>query len=161
MTTPIPGLPIPADASGIVLLQRYRSNQKLISARAAVAIYNLWLRLINPEHFSDGWKTLGPLINGIIASHYAAAAADAADYYANVRVVSGFRHMRVPGLAPDMAHIHSVTDAMGPGQFFHYLSGEQTPDDASAMARDGMRGAGTRMVMMGGRDTVTRATQID
>lgn len=161
MTTPVPGLPVPAAASGAILLGRYGRNQKLIAARAALAIYNLWMRLIDPAHFSDGWKTLGPMINGIIASHYAVTAADAAEYYANARVVAGYRHMHVPGQEPDMTYIGKVTDAMGPGQFFHFLSGDQTPDVASTMARDGMRGAGTRMVMMGGRDTVTHAAHID
>ena len=60
-----------------------------------------------------------------------------------------------------MAHIHGMTDAMGPGKFFHYLSVDNPADNASIMARDGMRGASARMVMMGGRDTVTQATHID
>lgn len=163
MTTPqraIPGVPLSADVSGQLLMRRYQHGQQSIAARAAIAIQRLWMRIIDPAHFSDGWGTLGPLVDGIISSHYSAAAADAADYYANSRVVSGFKHIGVPGLEPDMAYIHHVADAMGPGQFFGFLPdhGEQ---NASSMAADALRGASTRMVMMGGRDTVTSAVRID
>lgn len=164
MTTPltrtIPGIPLPADLSGQVLLQRYSQSQQSIAQRAAQAIVNLWTRIIDPAHFNDGWKTLGPLVNGIIATHYDASAANAAQYYANSRVIAGNAYMAVPGQTPDMAYINNVADAMGPGQFYHFLP-EQPADAASGMARDALRGASTRMVMMGGRDTVTATAHQD
>src|ERR1700747_2359178 len=100
MTTPlsraIPGIPLPSDLAGQVLLQRYSQAQQSIAQRAAQAIVNLWLRIIDPTHFNDGWGTLGPLVNGIIATHYEATAANAAQYYANSRVIAGNAHMVVP-----------------------------------------------------------------
>jgi hypothetical protein len=59
-----------------------------------------------------------------------------------------------------MSYIHHVTDAMGPGQFYNFLPNYEA-DQASGMARDALRGASTRMVMMGGRDTVTNAVHLD
>jgi hypothetical protein len=160
LTSAIPGVPLPANLSGQVLLQRYSQAQQSIAQRAAQAIVNLWLRIIDPEHFNDGWNTLGPLVNGIISSHYEATAANAAQYYANSRITAGNAYMAVPGQAPDMSYINNVSDAMGPGQFYHFLP-QQPADTASVMARDALRGASTRMVMMGGRDTVTNAAHLD
>jgi hypothetical protein len=59
-----------------------------------------------------------------------------------------------------MNYIGNVADAMGPGQFYHFLQ-ENDPHASSAMANDALRGASTRMVMMGGRDTITNAVHID
>jgi hypothetical protein len=160
LTSAIPGVPLAADASGQVLLRQYSQAQQSIAMRAAIAIVGMWNRLISPDHFNDGWKMLGPLINGIISTHYEATAANAAQYYANTRVISGFDHMVVPGQNPDMQYIDHVTDAMGPGQFYNFLPNYEA-EMASGMARDALRGASTRMVMMGGRDTITHAVHID
>jgi hypothetical protein len=165
MSTPnlastVPGVPLSAGASSQVLLQQYAQAQQSIAMRAAIAIVGMWNRMIHPDHFNDGWSMLGPLINGIISTHYEATAANAAQYYASTRVTSGFGPFTVPGQDPDMQYIHNVTDAMGPGQFYNYLSNYDS-EVASGMARDALRGASTRMVMMGGRDTITNAVRTD
>jgi hypothetical protein len=163
MTTPAPaaaGLPVAAPAAAGLVLSHYIQAQQAITARAALAVHNLWTRLIDPANFSDSWKTLGPLINGLIAEHYSMTSAQAVQYYTNARVLAGAGHIAVPRQTADMGYVGRVTDAMGPGQFFHYLK-ENEPPAASAMARDGMSGASTRMIMMGGRDTVTGATAVD
>lgn len=161
MTTPdLAGMPVSRAAGGQLLLSHYHQTQQSIAVRAAVAIRNLWMQIIDPLHFSNSWDTLGPLVNGIISTHYELTAADAAQYYANSRVLAGYPHMPVPGQRPDEAYIGNVTGAMGPGQFYHFLK-EQDAPVASAMAQDALRGASTRMVMMGGRDTVTNAAALD
>src|SRR4249919_2676587 len=156
----VPGMPLSAEMSGQVLLHSYSQAQQSIAMRAAMAVVGMWNRMISPDHFNDGWKMLGPLINGIISTHYEATAANAAQYYVHSRVISGFDHMTVPGQNPDMSYIDHVTDAMGPGQFYNLLP-DHDAELASGMARDALRGASTRMVMMGGRDTVTHAALID
>ena len=161
MTTPIPGIPVPAELSGQLLLSHYQRAQRSIAQQAAQAIYNLWLRMVDPEHFNDSWQTLGPLVNGIMATRYQATAANAAQYYANARVTAGFDHMVVPGQEPDLQYISNVADAMGPGQFYHFLGPDTDASVASGMANDALRGASTRMVMMGGRDTITNAAHHD
>lgn len=160
LASAVPGVPLSADASEQVLLQQYSMSQQSIAMRAALAIVGMWNRMIHPENFSDGWRMLGPLVNGIISTHYEATAANAAQYYASSRVISGFDHMTVPGVDPDMSYIHHVTDAMGPGQFYNFLPNYEA-ELASGMARDALRGASTRMVMRGGRDTITRAVNVD
>lgn len=160
LTMAVSGVPLPAEASSRVLLERYSQAQQSIAARAALAVVGMWNRMIHPEDFKDGWRMLGPLVNGIISTHYEATAANAAQYYANSRVVTGYGHMTVPGQAPDMSYINHVTDAMGPGQFYNFLPNYET-ELASEMARDALRGASTRMVMMGGRDTITYAAHVD
>jgi hypothetical protein len=160
MTTPIKGIPLSPEMQAQLLLSHYQNSQQSIAQRAALAIYNLWLRMIDPEHFNDGWNRLDPLVKGIMATHYSATAANAAQYYANARVTAGYDHFAVPGSQPDMNYIGNVADAMGPGQFYHFLQ-ENDPHASSAMANDALRGASTRMVMMGGRDTITNAVHID
>lgn len=160
LTRAVQGVPISVEASGQVLLQHYSQTQQSIAMRAALAIVGMWNRIIRPEQFSDGWKMLGPLVNGIISTHYEATAANAAQYYVHSRIISGFEHMAVPGQDPDMSYINHVTDAMGPGQFYNFLP-DYDAEAASGMARDALRGASTRMVMRGGRDTVTRAVHVD
>lgn len=155
-----PALPVPDAEAGDLLLAHYGTAQRTVAARAALAVYNLWMQIIDPFHFSDSWEKLNPLVNGIISTHYDMTAAQAAQYYANSRVLAGGTHMHVPGASPDMQYIDKVANIMGPGQFFHFLK-EQDETASASMANDALRGATTRMVMMGGRDTVTGAAAID
>jgi hypothetical protein len=138
----------------------YRNTQQAIATRAALAIYNLWMRLIDPEHFSDTWKNYNPVVNGIIDTHYRMTAANAAQYYTASRVVAGNPHIAVPAVRLDQDYLNKETNIMGPGQFYHFLK-ENDADTSSGMARDALRGAGARIVMNGGRDTVTKATASD
>jgi len=162
MTTPqpVPGLPVSPETSTTLLLAHYRNTQQTIAQRAAIAIHNLWMQLIDPAHFSDSWKRYNPVVNGIIDTHYNMTAANAAQYYANSRVVAGNPHFQVPGVRLDQAYLDKMTNMMGQGQFYHFLK-EESPDVASGMARDALRGAGTRMIMNGGRETVTQAASGD
>jgi hypothetical protein len=160
MTTPVSGLPVGRTVSGQLILQRYQVNQQHIATRVAVAIHNLWLRIITPAVFEQSWETLNPIANGIISTHYEMAAADAAQYYTMSRIIAAFPHIDVPGLQPDEEYINRVVNAMGLGQYRHFIK-NYSPEDSSAKAQDALRGASTRMVMMGGRDTIVRAAKID
>lgn len=156
MTTPlIPGMPVPSRAASGLLLARYQNRQGMIAVRAATAIVNLWNRYVVPRQFAETWKGLSPLIQGVVATHYDMTASEAAQYYGASRVVAGFKPYRVPGAELDLDYLARVVNSMGAGQFSHYLK-EAEPDAASAMARDGLRGAGTRMVLKGGRETITQ-----
>lgn len=160
MTTPVQGLPVSRAVSSQLLLAHYRNTQQSITDRAALAIVNLWMRLIDPTRFSETWSNYNPVVNGIIDTHYNMTAANAAQYYAASRVVAGNPHITVPGVSLDQDYLNKVTNMMGPGQFYHFLK-DNEPDAASTMARDSLRGAGTRLVMNGGRDTVTQAATGD
>ena len=146
---------MPADAFGQVLLQQCagqqrsraccRGNRRHVEQDDSPRPFQRWL--------ADALRSRSP-------AHYDATAANAAQYYVNSRVIAGLDHVSVPGQDPDMSYISHVTDAMGPGQFYNFLPNYDA-DAASSMARDALRGAGTRMVMMGGRDTVTHAVRTD
>jgi len=159
MTTP--ALPVSRVAASQLLLQHYHATQRTIAQRAAFAVRQLWLSLIDPLHFSDSWNRLGPIVNGVISTHYEMTAADAAQYYANTRVLAGLPHLPVPGQRPDETYIGNVTGAMGPGQFFHFLGENNDANLSSTMANNALQGATSRMVMLGGRDTVTTAAALD
>jgi hypothetical protein len=168
MTTPqdvapaglVAGLPVGPATSAQLLLSHYRNTQQTIAQQAALAIYNLWMQIIDPAHFSETWTRLNPVVNGIIDTHYDMTAANAAEYYGASRVTAGNPAARVPGVTLDPAYLNKETNIMGQGQFYHYLK-ENDPETASAMARDGLRGTGVRLVMNGGRDTVTQAARND
>jgi hypothetical protein len=160
MTTPVPGLPPSRAASSAILLSRYRSTQATIAERVANAIVGLWNHVINPAKFAETWEQLNPVVQGIIETHYQMSAAEAAQFYANSRVLAGFPAVHVPGKDLAADYLDRVVQSMGQGQFFHYLK-EAEPDQASTMARDGLRGAGTRMTLLGGRDTITQAAVND
>ncbi len=151
----VPGRPVPPRAASGLLLAQYQKRQGTIAVRAAVAIVNLWNRYIIPGQFSETWNSLSPLIQGVIATHYDMTAAEAAQYYRAARMTAGFKPYRVPGAELDLEYLARVVNSMGAGQFGHYLK-EAEPDTASTMARDGLRGAGTRMVLKGGRETITQ-----
>lgn len=156
----IPGLPVPPGAAPGLLLGQYRTAQAAVAVRAALAIVQLWNRYVVPARFMDSWNQLGPLINGIIATHYSASAASAAQFYGHSRVVAGYPAYPVPGASLDQEYLNRVTGSMGPGQFFHFIK-EEDPETASGMAQDALRGAGTRMVLKGGRDTIVQAAGED
>ena len=161
MSTPlIPGLPVPPKAASGLLLARYRQRQEAIAVRAAMAIVNLWNRYIAPEQFAESWNALNPLVQGVIATHYDMTAAEAAQYYGAARLVAGFRPAPVPGADLDPEYLARVVGSMGSGMYRHYLK-DAEPAQASVMARDGLRGAGTRMVLLGGRETITKAATQD
>ena len=162
MTTPaIPGLPATRAASGPILLSRYQGQQSAVALRAAQAIYNLWLQLVHPDSFKADWAQLEPLANGIVNTHYDMASASAAQYYSASRVIAGNNYLNVPGVKPDEAYISKVLGIMGPGMYQHYLNENNPPDNAATMTADGLKGAATRLVLAGGRDTVTGTTHQD
>jgi len=161
MSTPaIPGLPVGKTAGGQILLSRYQRNQQALAARVAAAVQALWNQLFNPANSSQSWDQLEPILTGIVTQNYGLTAADAAQYYSASRVVAGNSYLAVPGQMPDEAYINKVLNIMGPGQFAHYLK-DQPEDNAATMAGDGLRGAATRLVLAGGRDTITGTTPID
>jgi hypothetical protein len=156
----IPGLPVSRAASGPILLSRYQNQQSAVALRAAQAIYNLWLQLVHPESVNAGWSQFEPLANGIVNTHYNMTAASAAEYYSASRVVAGNTYLNVPGVQPDEAYIAKVLNIMGPGMYAHYAK-DNPPENASTMAANGLKGSVTRLVLMGGRDTVTGTSQQD
>lgn len=155
-----PGLPVSRAAGSAALLNRYRSNQALIATRVALAIVNLWDRVINPAKFAESWDGLSPLVQGMIEQHYNMSAAEAAQYYGSSRVMAGYPAVPVPGVSLRPGYLQTVVQSMGAGQFFHYLKEADAPE-AATMARDGLRGAATRMTLLGGRDTITQAAVND
>lgn len=161
MTTPaVPGLPVPRAAAGSLLLSRYQQTQQSIAVQAALAIVRLWERYVVPRSFADSWAQLNPLVQGIVSTHYDMTAANAAQYYGHARIMAGYPVLPVPGASLDTAQLSTVINSQGAGQFFHYLK-EEDADTAAGMAQDSLRGASTRLVLMGGRDTITRASGMD
>jgi hypothetical protein len=135
-------------------------DQQLIANRVAASVAAMWNAMVDPANFSDSWRRLAPVVNGIIDMHYQMSAADASQYYGLSRAVGGYSGTTVPGTYLDNGYLSHVVNVMGNGQFYHFLK-ENEAVDASVMARDALCGSAVRLVMNGGRDTVTRAAYHD
>jgi hypothetical protein len=157
----MPGLPVPAGQSSALLFGRYRGNQYAIGHRVEAAIGGLWAQMIDPAHFNDSWHRLEPLISGIVDTHHDMSAADAAEYYSLSRAVAGFYGATVPGVTLSDEYRSHVINVMGVGQFFHFLGDGDDAPTASVKALDALKGASSRLVMNGGRDTVLKAASSD
>jgi hypothetical protein len=156
----VPGLPVGPELGGQLLFSNYRNTQQAIATQAATAIHNLWTQMIDPAKFNDTWTRLDPVVSGIVDTHYGMTAANAAEYYGTSRVLADNPAVRVPGVTLDPAYLAKEISIMGEAQFYHYLK-DNEPDAAAAMTRDGLAGTGIRLVMNGGRDTITQAAQND
>jgi hypothetical protein len=97
---------------------------------------------------------------GVISRHYGAAAADAASFYQNARVMAGPGYLSVPGVDLDPAYAQRVMNSMSAGTFFHQVK-QVDSQEASSIANRALQGAGTRLVLQGSRDTVTKAAIAD
>jgi hypothetical protein len=120
----------------------------------------MWTQMVDPLHFSDSWRRLEPIVQGIVDTHYQMSAADASQYYGLSRAIAGFYGGPIPGSNIDPGYLSHVVNVMGNGQFYHFLKDEDAAN-ASVMARDALSGSAVRLVMNGGRDTVTRAAYHD
>jgi hypothetical protein len=157
----VPGASIPDTVAGMYLLDNYAQTQQAVANQAASTVDNLWQSYIVPASFNDSWNAIAPLVNQIVSAHYGASAVSASAYYSHSRIVAGFKPRTVRPAQPDADYISAVTDIMGPGKFFQYLGNGADDSAASEMARNGFQGAATRVVMKGGRDTVTDAATRD
>lgn len=157
----IPKTAYQISAQGQVLLNYYQANQQAIAQQVAQDVYNIWGRYVNHDKFMQGWGAVNDLIQQSINQFFKAAEANSARFYGSSRAVSGFGHIEVPGITLDPKYLDSVTQIMGPGQFFNHLENNNDAQVASDMTRDGMQGSAQRLVLNGGRDTITNVSTQD
>jgi len=152
---------IAPDASA-VLTGAYQDNQAALGNYVTTAIRSIWAQHIDPENFSGSWRDIGPVVKVIVAQHYAASAADAADYYRNMHVVNGLRLPAVRDSILNAGHLNRMAGAVANGNFYHQLNTQKVdPARASEIARNVMSGAGARFALQGGRSTVMAAVAND
>jgi hypothetical protein len=134
----------------------YRSRQFAIANHAQTGIQNLWQHYIDPRHFADSWNALRPTLFGLISQQYDVSAANAANFYQNARVTAGLDYLHLPGTDLDSQYAERVMESMGPGTFFHQAK-ELDSEEASQIASRAVQGAGTRLVLQGSRNTITKS----
>jgi hypothetical protein len=155
-----PGLPISDSQSSALLFGRYHNNQGVIAQHVTDSIKAMWTQIVDPYHFSDSWRRLEPIVEGIVDTHYSMSSADASQYYGLSRASIGLLGGNVPSGNIDQGYLSHVVNVMGNGQFYHFLKNEEAPN-ASVMARDALSGSAVRLVMNGGRNTVIQAAHHD
>jgi len=161
VTFGVPHTEFQVSQNGQILLNYYQVSQQAIAQHAVDLIFHAWDSYINYEHFMKGWDLASDLIKTIITGYYEASSAHGAEYYANARALEGFRPITIPGAILDDEQLDKVTQAMGPGSFFSHLNNDNDAQAAGVMARDDLGGASARLVMNGGRATVTNAAVND
>jgi hypothetical protein len=161
VTFGVPHTEFQVSQNGQILLNYYQVSQQAIAQHAVDLIFHTWDNYINYEHFMKGWDVAKELIKTIIEGYYNAASAHAAEYYANARAIEGFRPIAIPDVPLDGEQLDKVTQAMGPGSFFSHLDNGNDTQASGLMARDDIGGASVRLVMNGGRATVTNAAVND
>jgi hypothetical protein len=154
-------IPVPAKQASDLLFDMYQGHQKLIAARASAAIGSFWLSIIDPAYFSDTWTRFSPILRGIIDTHYQMSAADASNYYGLSRAVAGFVGPNVPGSDLAGGYLETITDKVGKGSFYRQIDSGKSVAAASEIARRGLMGTSVRVVLNGGRNTVTNAAAGD
>ena len=140
----------------------FQRSQGALSDYVGNSIRAMWDQHINPDQFSNSWKDLGPVVKTLIAQHFDASAANAADYYRNLSVVNG---MPLPNVRPARfsgQHLNRMAGSVANGTFYHQLNTKGVePSRAAEIARNTMSGAGARFALNGARNTVTSAVAAD
>jgi hypothetical protein len=154
-------IPVSDKQASDLLFSMYQGHQKMIAARVSAAIGSFWLSMIDPAYFGDTWNRFNPIVRGIIDTHYQMCAADASNYYGLSRAVAGFYGPTVPGSYLGSGYLETLTDKAGKGSFYQHIDSGKTVAVASEMARRGLMGASVRVVLNGGRNTVTNAAAGD
>lgn len=161
VTFGVPHTSFQVSQNGQIMLNYYQVSQQAIAQHAVDLIFHAWDDHINVEHFMEGWDTAKDLIKTIIEAYHGASSAHAVDYYTSARALEGFRPITIPSVPLDSEQLDKVTQAMGPGSFFGHIANGNDELASGAMARDDIGGASARLVMNGGRATVTHASVID
>jgi hypothetical protein len=144
------------------LITDFQVSQSAVGDYVANSIRAMWDQHIDPDNFSDSWKDLGPVIKTLIAQHYEASAAHAADFYRNLTVVHDMPFPRVLPAKFSGDHVNHMAGSVANGTFYHQLNTKGLePARASEIARNTMSGAGARFALNGARNTVTAAVEAD
>ena len=156
---PRPGLPLPSATSLAFLAYAFRRRQIALASHTARGIDALWRQHMDPSHAADSWRGLNDLIAGFVDQQFRASAADATNFYAQSRVMAGFGHRAVSPVELDQRYLERVLGSQSMGTFFHQVKSADT-EVASEVANRALQGAGARLALKGGRDTI-RQTSID
>jgi hypothetical protein len=157
---PVPGVPLAGPMAMVMLLRAYRDRQKALARSTADGIGNLWQAHMRPDDFAGSWRGLKPLISGLIENHFDASAAEAARTYQMARVLSDYSYVPIPGQKLDPVQLERSMGTMAGGTFFRRID-ELGVDGASARASEALQGAGTRLTLRGGRQTMVEAANSD
>lgn len=152
--------PLPGDVSLLTLQQLYRQRQIAIAMATTRAISALWARHMRPERMADSWGALRDTVLRLIQQYWDAAAADSASFYRNMRVLSGFPSTRVPMVELPREELIKVADSQAMGTFFHNIKTMPEPEAADS-AGQALEAGGSRLVLKGGRQTISEAAAQD
>jgi len=154
-------MPVSFAQTGRILFGRYQGNQNTIASGVSSSIAGLWASMIDPENFTQSWKVLEPILRGIIDVNYSMSAADAAQYYGLSRSVAGFYGTVVPGAYLNPDYLAVLTNNTGLQKFLDFQDSGRDAATSSRMAMRYLIGNSIRVVLNGGRNTITNAVASD
>jgi hypothetical protein len=144
-----------------VLTVKFRNDQAAVADHTRDSIKALWDVHMDPGNFDGSWNDLGPIFKIIIAQHFAGSAADAAEYYRNMKVVHGFSYPKIFAAPLLAGHVNNMARSVANGSFRHNITKGKEPSAASLSARNTFSGASARFVLNGARNTITNAVAND
>ena len=156
----IPGVPLPGPAALATLAYAYRRRQTAIASHATRSVGALWDQHVVPAEAARGWAAIRPVVFRLVSGHFAAAAADAARFYLNARVLADLGVTHVPQVELAEEELSKSLDSMSMGTFFHQLEMVDA-EEAHAIAHRSLEAATGRLTLKGGRQTISEASVTD
>lgn len=147
---------------GSKIAQGFRANQEKVDDVTQRAIEQLWDRYFQIGTARASWARMRPSVMKLTVTGYIASGREGQRYYSAARLAAGLP-ARKPVAAPVLtaAHIGAVIDPAGLGMFLHMVKGGARMIDAANAGKSSLSSAVGRLVLSGGRDTVTAASIAD
>lgn len=149
-------------AAGKQLTAHQRVQQQALVASTLKELLTLW-PAFNPANVASSWPALKAALRLLVGERRRISASLAGVYYADFRATEQIPGTFRPRLATAMnrEEVDTSLEVTGPVAFKKAISVGQSPELAQDQAFVALSGSITRMVLAGGRDTVTEAVVDD
>lgn len=148
--------------AGSQLTARQRVQQQALVASTLKELLTLW-PAFNPADVASSWPALKAALRLLVGERRRISASLAGVYYTDFRSTEQVPGSFRPRLATaiNREEVDTSLEVTGPIAFKKAISVGQSPDQAKDQALVALSGSITRMVLNGGRDTITEAVVDD
>lgn len=154
--------PVPA-AEQVRFAEQHRRQQALIAAALTRDLARLWRTLFRPSNPGPSWRAVRMAAASLVRDRRGQSAVVAAGYYRQARAdvgAAGRERIVSPMDLPEERLLANL-DATGIGSYSRAVRAGATPAKAGDVAAVNLSGAGTRLVLEGGRSVVAGTAKDD
>lgn len=139
--------------------ERHRLAQLALRAATLQDLLKLW-PAFNPFNIDQSWPALRAALMLLVRSRRATSAGLAAAYYAEFAAAEGIPNPGAPSPQGDIGddRLQVSLDVTGPSAFKRSVKSGNDPEAAKAQTLVSLSGSVSRLVLDGGRDTITTTT---